>query len=139
VMAVRFGIPGFATVALGYIIATARIMRRDFSTDPMLTLFRRAWVFTFLGLSFTMCTVHIWTSIYSFVFFMFGAGAWLITAKSETALLPAATPKPRPAQHLHKTNTKSVIPDVAQLTKKTGPGSHGPRYTRFPVSKDPTQ
>ena len=83
--AMRFGLPGFCTLALGYIIATAHVMRRDFSADPMLTLFRRAWVFTFLGLSFTISTVHIWSNIYSFVFFMFGAGLWMITTKTSPA------------------------------------------------------
>lgn len=84
-MAMRYGIPGFAALAIGYIVATAQVMRRDFSADPMLTLFRRAWVFTFLGLSFTISTVHIWTNIYSFVFFMFGAGLWMITASNGNA------------------------------------------------------
>ena len=80
VMAVRFGLPGFLLLALGYAVIIFRIMRRNFEGDERLTLLRRAWVFTFLGLTFTLCTVHVWTNIYSFVFFMFGAGVWLITA-----------------------------------------------------------
>ncbi|WP_386685063.1 O-antigen ligase family protein [Loktanella sp. R86503] len=83
VMAVRYGIPGFATVTLGYILGVARIMRRDFDGNSALTQFRLAWVFTFLGLSFTLCTVHVWTSIYSFVFFFFGAGMWFITVDAK--------------------------------------------------------
>lgn len=78
VTAVRFGIPGFLLLAAGYALAVLQVMRRDFRGDPVLTLFRRAWVFTFLGLSFTLCTVHVWTNTYSFVFFMLGAGIWLI-------------------------------------------------------------
>jgi len=39
---------------------------------------RRAWGFSFVGLTFTLCTVHIWANIYSFVFFMFAAGVWMI-------------------------------------------------------------
>jgi hypothetical protein len=80
VMAVRYGIPGFLFLAAGYIYGLFKIMARDFDTDRSLLNFRRAWVFTFVGLSFTLATVHVWTSIYSFVFFMFGAGMWLITA-----------------------------------------------------------
>ncbi|MEO5953666.1 MAG: O-antigen ligase domain-containing protein, partial [Chloroflexia bacterium] len=83
VMAVRYGIPGFLLLATGYALAVFRILRRDFSTDIVLAQIRRAWVFTFLGLSFTLSTVHIWTNIYSFVFFMFGAGMWLISAEPQ--------------------------------------------------------
>lgn len=110
VMAVRYGIPGFVPLALGFIFAIARIMRRDFAADAMLTLFRRAWVFTFLGLSFTLSTVHVWTNIYSFVFFMFGAGMWLITARAGTADTGPAV-----------TSSRTLQPDAP---------TH--RYTRFP-------
>jgi hypothetical protein len=81
VMTVRNGVPGFLMVAVGYAYVIARVMRRDFTADPVLSQIRRAWVFTFLGLTFTLCTVHVWGSVYSFVFFMFGAGVWLIAAE----------------------------------------------------------
>ena len=84
VMAVRYGVPGFLTVAAGYAIGLMRIMCRDFTGDRVLSQFRLAWVFTFMGLTFTLCTVHIWTNIYSFAFFFFGAGMWLITAQPKT-------------------------------------------------------
>lgn len=83
VMAVRYGIIGFLTLAIGYAWALFLIMRRKFESDLLLNI-RRAWVFTFLGLSFTLSTVHVWASIYSFVFFMFGAGIWLITTSENT-------------------------------------------------------
>jgi len=83
VMGVRYGVPGFAILAIGYAYAIYRVMKLDVEGDERLTLIRRAWVFTFLGLTFTLCTVHVWTNIYSFVFFMFGAGMWLITAEKQ--------------------------------------------------------
>ncbi len=103
VMAVRYGIPGFLFIVLGYAAAIRRIMRRDFSMDPVVTQFRLAWVFTFLGLSFTLCTVHIWTAIYSFVFMMLGSGMWMATYQPAAAAgtlsgQPAAAgPEPRGA------------------------------------------
>jgi hypothetical protein len=69
----------FVTIGYGYVIL--RVVFRDFTADTQLANLRRAWVFTFIGLTFTLCTVHIWTAIYSFVFFMFGAGIWLVTAQ----------------------------------------------------------
>lgn len=83
VNAVRYGIPGFLFLAIGYVLGIFRVMRRDFSESETLSLLRKAWVFTFLGLTFTLSTVHIWTNIYSFVFFVFGAGMWMVTV-SET-------------------------------------------------------
>lgn len=82
VMGVRYGLPGFLTLAIGYLLVIVKVMQRDFSNSLVLTQFRRAWVFTFLGLTFTLCTVHVWTNIYSFVTFMFGAGVWFITAQA---------------------------------------------------------
>ena len=89
VMAVRYGIPGFVLLVLGYVWGIFRVMRRDFEGDPVLARIRRAWVFTFLGLSFTLTTVHVWTNIYSFVFFLFGAGMWLVSAAQSAPQNPA--------------------------------------------------
>jgi hypothetical protein len=91
VMAVRYGIPGFLTVTIGYILVVYHIIRRDFSEDLTLMQFRRAWVFTFLGLSFTLCTVHVWTNIYSFVFFFLGAGIWMVTTQVARPTAPELT------------------------------------------------
>jgi hypothetical protein len=116
VMAVRYGFPGFFLLAIGYAIAIWRIGRRDFSRDAVLTQFRRAWIFTFLGLTFTLTTVHVWTNIYSFVFFMFGTGIWLITADN-SGREPAAAPP----------GSAGTGPDK--------PLEGGPRFSRFPRSR----
>lgn len=78
VVAVRYGIPGLALLVIGYVLIIAQVMRRNFDGDSEMLRIRRAWVFTFLGLSFTLATVHVWTNIYSFIFFMFGSGVWII-------------------------------------------------------------
>jgi hypothetical protein len=113
-MAMRYGIPGFLLLAWGYAWVIFLIMRRDFSDDPVLAQIQQTWVFTFLGLTFTLCTVHVWASVYSFVFFMFGGGVWLIAAQ------PAATPDPG-----------SADPDTTDAAPR------GPRYSRFPVGAAP--
>jgi len=101
--AMVYGIPAFLFLVTGYALAIMQIMRRDFSGDTVLTYMRRAWIFIFLGLSFTLCTVHIWTNIFSFVFFLFGAGMWMIgtepqstnRTKPETAPQPGRLPYTR--------------------------------------------
>ncbi len=115
VMAVRYGVPGFLFLAVGYAWAIYLIMRRNFGTDAVLAQIRRAWVFTFLGLTFTLVTVHVWGSVYSFVFFMFGAGIWLIAAEPATA-------------------ADSAQPDTAGHDDTPPPFPRGPRYSRFPAA-----
>lgn len=112
VITVRYGVPAFVFLVLGYALGLFQIMRRNFDADARLLLLRRAWVFTFLGLSFTLSTVFVWTNVYSFVFFIFGAGLWLITA--EVGQTPA-------------TGTPATEPQSAARTS-------GPRYTRFPAA-----
>lgn len=111
VMGVRYGIPGFLLLAFGYALGLFGVMRRNLDDDPIILNFRRAWVFTFIGLTFTLSTVHVWFSIYSFVFFMFGAGMWFITAmpRNEGEPVVLAT---------HESRTTSLP------------------YTRFPISKN---
>jgi hypothetical protein len=79
VMAVRYGIPGFFFVTAGYVWGLFKVMFRDFSGDARMQRFRRSWVFTFAGMTFTLCTVYVWESIYAFTFFLFGAGMWMLT------------------------------------------------------------
>lgn len=113
VVAVRFGIPGFVLLAIGYVTGIFRVMRRDFSGDDKLALLRKAWVFTFIGLTFTLCTVHIWTNIYSFVFFVFGAGMWLITAEPQSPDNEAEQEGPEP-RRLPRTRFTRFAHTVAQ-------------------------
>ena len=82
--AMQYGIPGFLLLVIGYLPSLWRIGRRNFDTDQRLWLLRRSWMFTFVGLTLTLSTVHIWTSIYSFVLFLFGAGMWFLTAEASS-------------------------------------------------------
>ncbi|HQU70147.1 MAG TPA: O-antigen ligase family protein [Albidovulum sp.] len=83
VMAVRYGIPGFLTVALGYADALYRVGRRRFAPGSQLANMKFGWMVVFVGLSFTLYTVHIWTAMYSYVFFLLGAGVWMADATDD--------------------------------------------------------
>ncbi|MCB2136838.1 MAG: O-antigen ligase family protein [Rhodobacteraceae bacterium] len=89
-MTMRYGIPGFILLALGYLDALFRVGRRALTPGSPESQIRLAWMICFVGLSFTLATVHIWTSIYSFVFFLLGSGLWLATADSDSAPEPVA-------------------------------------------------
>jgi O-antigen ligase len=124
VMGVRYGIPGFLLLAAGYVWGIFHVMRRDFEMDPVLTQIRRAWVFTFLGLSFTLTTVHVWTNIYSFVMFMFGAGMWLMmTAETKTDITPPTVPT--------SSNTSLKTRNAPRPTIVAAQQGQQPSFSRF--------
>lgn len=85
VMAMRYGYPGFALIALGYLSALISVGRRKLSPGTAQADLRLAWMMMFVGLSFTLATVHVWTSVYSFVFFLLGSGMWLAGASDVAA------------------------------------------------------
>lgn len=159
-VAMQYGIPGFTFLAVGYALGLWQAMRRDFDADPVLWQFRRAWVFAFVGMSFTLSTVHVWHSMYSLVFFFFGAGMWMLTVQPETrtAADPAlAEPSERSgarysrfARHhsrrsisarVSEPETRS-IPDVSralsdrqQLLGNAAPARHAPARDRDPHAR----
>lgn len=89
--AVRYGIPGFALLVAGWGMGLVRVAR---SQTPYPHL-KAAWLICMVGLSFTLATVHVWTAVYSFVFFLFGAGQWL-AAPAKTAPLQSPLTFTRP-------------------------------------------
>ena len=157
VMAMRYGIPGFLLIAAGYADAIWRVGRQKMTLGTTLSDMRLAWMFTFVGLSFTLVTVHIWTSVYSFVFFMLGSGLWFASAISDDSeKAPAATPSgpvlsrqsgPEHSRAAPQPNRRSATPDraFARTHSPAGPPDRpesapgqapGARpFTRFP--KDP--
>lgn len=115
VMAVSYGIPGFLFLAVGYVLGIFRVMRRNFDADVILLNLRRAWLFSFLGLSFTLSTVHVWTNIYSFVFFLFGAGIWFITVTPDSKADETSAPAPQERLALPYTRfPQRTLPPPAQ-------------------------
>ena len=91
-LAMRSGIPALIFLAVGYFWMLLRIMRLKIPASSPLAGVRRAWVFSFTALAFTLTTVHVWSNLYSFVFFLFGAGLWLIHASlddEQTAPAPS--------------------------------------------------
>lgn len=77
VVAMRYGIPGFILLALGYADAVIRVGRAKTSLASPVNDLRQAWTITMVGMSFVLYTVHVWTSIYSFIFFLIGAALWI--------------------------------------------------------------
>ncbi|MDE3081559.1 MAG: O-antigen ligase family protein [Paracoccaceae bacterium] len=79
----RYGVPAFVFLVSGYLAAIVGLGLRTFEEGSALWRMRRAWMFTFVGLTFTLITVDVWGTVYSFIPFMFGAGMWMMTADPE--------------------------------------------------------
>lgn len=138
----RYGIPGFLTVACGYAFAVWRVARRDLGDDQELLQLRRAWVFTFAGLALTIYTVHIWAEVYSIVFFLMGAGMWLVSAVpgdggvSEPTVLArhlAPTSRFGSPSRLQPALARKAERRVTAATRTVEPM----RHTRFPQGPKP--
>jgi hypothetical protein len=95
--ALRHGLVGFLLLASGLLLQLWRILRAAPLTEDAKTT-RLAYLITFIGLAFSMATVHLWNSIASVVFFFFGAGAFLYTSEGARAApaAPPATDAPAP-------------------------------------------
>ncbi len=131
VMAVRYGIPGFLAIAAGYLLTLWKMGRRDFSGDPLMLNLRRAWMFCMVGITFVLITVHIWHTVYSFVFFIFGSGIWMLYAQAAnpkaasphtgaptTARMPEAPGQERPGKITRKgAEMRRILP--AQVVRTT--------------------
>ena len=133
-IAVQQGIPGFLLLAAGVFPALLRVGLRDFDRDRLLWQLRRAWMFTFAGLTFTLCTVHVWTNIYSFTFFIFGAGMWFLNAvpgRDSTGDAGQDAPQGPGSGRLAHVR-KAGAQDAAQTAHPRAQEPSGPpRYSRF--------
>lgn len=93
--AMRFGLPAFSFLTVGYLWALWKVGRRAIIAGSELWRLRRAWVICFSGIGFALATVHIWGAISALVFFFFGSGMWLCQAEEDSA--PNPTPSRLPA------------------------------------------
>lgn len=147
VMAMRYGLPGATLLILGYFIGLFKIGLRDLSFSPRVTRLRLAWMITLCGLSFTMTTVHVWTAMYSFVFFIYGSSMWMLyyTPEDEGGEQtgPAEPPsqrslnyrrshsEPGAASERSTARYSRTSDDHAANDEATDTTRPTPRYTRF--------
>ena len=84
--AVSYGIPGFVLLVASYLAVIWAAMRRNFGDGGVIWQFRRAWIFMQVGMVLTLCTVDVWMTALSFVFFLLGAGVWLVSVQPEAVI-----------------------------------------------------
>jgi hypothetical protein len=54
------------------------VARRRFDPKEEVSGQRLAWIFTFISISLTLATVFIWSDASSAIYFVFGAGIWML-------------------------------------------------------------
>lgn len=84
VVAMRYGLPGIILLGIGYLQPLWAVGMRRFDPARATWPLRRSWLIVFVGMTFSLSTVHVWSTMYSFVFFLFGAGMWFLTSPTET-------------------------------------------------------
>lgn len=92
VSAMRYGIPGLVLLSVGCLAGIVQVARRDTSASAYITRLRVAWVITYCGIVFSLATVHVWTNVFSFVFFFFGAGVWIASYNAPSDAAPDSPP-----------------------------------------------
>ncbi len=96
VVAMRYGFPGIITLLLGYLPSLWAVAMRPLTEGSAMWRLRRAWMIVMTGLTLALATVDVWSTLFSFVFFLFGAGMWFLTGQSEEGATPLPRPRGRP-------------------------------------------
>jgi hypothetical protein len=77
-MAIQFGLPALVFLAIAVVSALWLAARRRFDPEDEVADQRLAWIFTFISISLTLATVFIWSDASSAIYFLFGAGIWIL-------------------------------------------------------------
>lgn len=76
--ALNYGLPAFTALASGLLITMFFVGRRRFALNSDAANCKFAWMVLMVSLGFTLATVAIWSEMMSAIYFMFGAGVWLL-------------------------------------------------------------
>jgi len=98
-MAIQFGLPALFFLVLAVVSAVWLAARRRFDPEEEVSDQRLAWIFTFISISLTLATVFIWSDASSAIYFVFGAGIWMLN-------WPGLPPEPTGRQDRHLPNSR---------------------------------
>lgn len=115
VMAMRYGIPAFLTIALAF-GASFTTMMRSKPASAAAGLYRNGHVFSLIGLTIAMCTVHLWSATFVFMMFMLGAGLWVGDA-------PQAKPKAQGGLRSDVSGDVSAVSRSSDRSRRSAPRS----------------
>lgn len=126
--AMRYGLPGFILLALGFFPLIWKIAWRRIDENSLAWQFRRAWVITFISILMTLCTVDVWSTILAHTAFLLGSGAWFLSV--EPLQTGATCTRQRQGATL-RTQTRSPAPNSWAEPKSSEQVANALLYTRF--------
>lgn len=137
VVAMRYGFPGILLLGVGYLQPFLPIAFRKFARGTDAWRLRRAWLIVFVGLTFSLTTVHVWSTLYSFVFFLFGAGMCFLTIPSEQGAGATAVAQRLAARRSGEPGlapAQEAAPTAGLVQQSDGQveGGSATPYSRFP-------
>jgi hypothetical protein len=101
VITVRHGVPALLMLIFAY-FGILRRMGRTVLTDANLVNIRKGLIFVVVGISVSICTVHLWGASFSYFFFLLGSGVWLCDHgenKQAAATTEQAGPESQPVAY----------------------------------------
>lgn len=128
----RHGLPAIMLLLGALAFHLAAIVRVN-NLSPTLKRYRTGYVLALLCIYFTLCTVHIWGGMSSFVFFYIGAGVWFVGAagKGSEAGVGVANSN-MGAAHPSRSNTAANGKTGLVSSRQNRSGSLPP--SRFPIA-----
>jgi hypothetical protein len=115
--AMRYGIPGVSLLVIGLAVLLKKIASMDFSERPDILACQKGYMISLIALFLSICTVHIWSGTFVYVFFLIGSGVWMFTT-------PGLEKAPDPSDGPQSDETA----DAPQMIRT--PYSRGPIHTR---------
>ena len=123
VIMMQQGVPAMILLGLAICLLCRAVARRIKRTgNEMERFIARGWIMSLIALSLLACTVHLWNSVYAYLFFFLGAAGWMADparSAARTRASPAAArsdpilPGSRPVP--------AYVPDQRELWSTWGP------------------
>jgi hypothetical protein len=131
-ISMRHGLPAIVLLLGALAFHLAAILRAK-NLSPTLVRYRTGYVLALLCLYFTLCTVHIWGGMSSFVFFYIGAGLWFVDVAAQGS---EAVPGPEASHRAiaHISGAASAVTRSPERVTAEPNRSTGLPQSRFPIT-----
>jgi len=144
----RYGYPGLILVTGAFLSTVIALARRPLGSDPQLSQIKLSWMLMMSGTIFSLVTVHVWATLLALLFFLLGAGHWLLDPSVTVAgqASEAAGPEPKRARHAqsrrrrpeHRAEPAGTVPAAEPETTPAATTGRVPRrYSRWAPGEAP--
>ena len=140
-IAMRYGLPGIVSLGGAVCLIFIQVARATLPSN-LLRQYRMGYIVSLIGLIFTLCTVHAWGNMSTFIMLYFGAGVFFFTtAQADGPEIEAsldqnvATRAKRPHNREESPYMPNPTNDPHQSSEPENTGRPQTAYTRFGGNK----